>query len=429
LVVAFNVAVSTLGAQQMLGNREDTELPFKKGEQQFKKFVSGEVAPDAAKDKALLAVAAEYLVYRVTWAALQSAKYEDGMGKVQADLEKVMSDPATKAGKNKEFMKLLSHQLIDCLKKVLGQKMDSTTSMAVTNAALMLPTLAKCKQPEVSDFLVELTKTDDKGNPVVHPFIRMCAIKGMGELNAPGEPVVEAIGDAKAQAEKSRREQARLDAIVKFIDSPYPLSAQDQEHQDALVYARREGVKALAQFQAPALELGKTAVKGPVAYHLLKVASGSPVKGAPPYTLAERLDAAVGICQLKPVAKADLSAFVIANLMPDLANAYAEDFAFFNAKLAKDEPKRQSLLPWKLYAERLKGGLITMQNNLKDPKDAPKVQGLKTNVDKMLKDISGHKQIDMNSLVLIQQDAEALRPATGEVYPGNKEYVLPLPAK
>jgi hypothetical protein len=259
----------------------------------------------------------------------------------------------------------------------------------------------------------------------------MCAIKGMGELNAPGPPVVEAAGDAKAQAEKSRREQARLDTIVKFIDSPYPLNVQDQEHQDALVYARREGVKALAQFQAPALELGKAAVKGPVAYHLLKVASGSPVKGALPYTLAERLDAAVGICQLKPGAKPDLSAFVIANLMPDLANAYAEDFAFFNAKLPKDEPKRQSLLPWKVYALRLDAGLTTMQNNIKDSKDsAKKVQDLHTSVDKMLKDIGNHRQLDLNQLLpLVQQAAQALRPATGEVYPGNKEYVVPLPAQ
>jgi len=422
-VLVCAVLAAPVHGQLQLGTRENTEIPFNKFRDQFNKLLSGEPAPDPVKDKALLEAAGQYLVWRVTWKTIESERWDVGMGKIQADLEKLMNEPATKEGKNKEFMKLLARQLIDRLKEVLALKYDTST-MAVTNAALMLPVLARCKQGEVSDFLLELTKTD-KGNPVVHPFIRMCAIKGLGELSGPGGPPVDAGADAKALAEKGRRELARLEAIVQFIDSPYPPQGKGQEYDDALAFARREGVKALAQIQVPAYEINKGTVKGPVAFQLLRIASGEPVKVGPPFTLSEKLEAAIGLCQLKPGHNVELAAFVVANDLVEFATAYAEDYAYFSGKVAKDEPKRLPLLPWKLYALRFDAGLNALQNSL--PKDSPtakKVSTLRTDVQKMLVDISQYRQIDTPPL--LQQDAAALQPATGEVYPGSKDFTLPL---
>jgi hypothetical protein len=425
------VLVSPVQGQQ-LGTRENTDLAFSKNREQFNKLLSGEVPPDAAKDKVLLEVAGRYFVFRVTWLNLQNEKYDQGMGKVQLDFEKVMNDAATKEGKNKEFMKLLAHQLIDCLKKVLvEQKYDTGTSTALTNAALMLPVLARCKQPEVGDFLLDLTKTDAKGNAALHPFIRMCAVKGLGQFSAPGGPTVDGGNDPKGAGTKGNRDLGRLDAMIQFVDLPYPPEGQGQEYDDALAYVRREGVKALAQTQLAAYEAGKDAVKGPVAYHLLKVANGSPVKVGPPYTLSEKLEAAIGICQLKSSParyNMELGAFVVGKVLAEFADAYVEDYHYFSLKdKEKDAPRRQSRLPWRLYALRLDAGVKTMVANL--PKESPVAQKLKsgTNAARFLNDIASGKEID--SAAALQQEIDALRPTIMEVYEGNKEFTLPMPAK
>jgi hypothetical protein len=415
---------------QQLGTRENTEIAFAKNRDQFSKLFSGETPPDAARDKALLETAGRYFIFRVTWPTLQNEKYDQGMGKVQSDFEKIMNDAATKEGKNKEFMKLLAHQLIDCLKKVLmEQRFETNTSTALTNAALMLPVLARCKQPEIGDFFLDLAKTDAKGNPAYHPFIRMCAIKGLGELSAPGGPNVDAGSDAKGA--KGSRELGRVEAMIQFLESPYPAQGQGPEYDDALAFVRREGVKALAQTQIAACEGGKDAVKGPVAYHLLKVANGSAVKAGPPYALAERLEAAIGICQLKsgPTKyNAELGAAVVGKVVADFVDAYIDDYHYFSIKDKEpNAPRRQSRLPWKHYALRVDEGVKKMVANL--PKDSAAGQKLKTgtNAAKFLDDISKGKEID--SAGALQQEMEALRPANLEVYEGNKEFMLPLPAK
>jgi hypothetical protein len=419
---------------QQLGTRENTDLAFSKNRDQFNKLLSGEVPPDAARDKVLLEVAGRYYVFRVTWPTLHTpnVKWEDGMGRVQLDFEKVMNDPATKEGKNKEFMKLLAHQLIDCFKKVLlEQKYDTATSTALTNAALMLPVLARCKQPEVADFLLELARTDAKGRPALHPFIRMCAIKGLGELSAPGGPVVDGGSDSKGAGAKGLRQLGGLDAMIKFVDLPYQPEGQGPEYDDALAFVRREGVKALAATRLPAYEAGKDAVKAPVAYQLLRVASGSPVKVGPPYTLSEKLEAAIGLCHLKSGAtryNVELGAFMVGKVLAEFADGYVEDFHYFSLKdKEKDAPRRQSRLPWKLYAVRLDAGVKTMVANL--PKDSPVGQKLKsgTTAARFLDDIAKGKEID--SAAVLQQEIDAVRPSITEVYEGNKDFTVPLPAK
>jgi hypothetical protein len=420
------VLLSPIQGQQ-LGTRENTDLAFSKIRDQFNKLLSGEVPPDAARDKLLLEVAGRYYVFRVTWPTLQNEKWEQGMGRVQLDFEKVMNDAATKEGKNKVFMKLLAHQLIDCLKKVfVEQKYEAATSTALTNAALMLPVLAKCKQPEVADFLLELTRTDGKGRPALHPFIRMCAIKGLGEWSAPGGPVVDGTNDKGAGA-KSLRLLGSLDAMIHFVDLPYPPEGQGPEYDDALAFVRREGVKALAQTHVPAFEANKDVVKGPVAYQLMRVASGSPVKMGPPYTLSEKLEAAIGLCNLKsgPARyNVELGAFMVGKVVAEFADAYVEDYHYFSVK---DKERRQMRLPWKLYALRLDAGLKALSANL--PKDSPVGQKLKsgTNAARLLDDIAKGKEID--SAAALQQEMEAVRPAITEVYEGNKEFTVPLPAK
>jgi hypothetical protein len=247
-------------------------------------------------------------------------------------------------------------------------------------------------------------------------------------LSAPRGPVVDGGKDVKGAGAKGR-ELGRLNAMIQFVDLPYPPEGQGQEYDDALAYVRREGVKALAQTQLPAYEAGKDDVKGPVAYQLLKVASGSAVKVGPPYTLSEKLEAAIGLCQLKSGPSqynVELGAFVVGKVLAEFADAYVEDYHYFSLK-DKDGPRRQSRLPWKHYAQRLDLGLKSLSTNL--PKDSPVGQKLKsgTNAARFLDDIAKGKEIE--SAAALQQEMEALRPAITEVYLGNKQFTLPLPAK
>ena len=441
-VVLFAVSPTQIQAAQggkVLGQREGTEREWQKNKEQFNKLLTGEIAPELPRDKAVLDAASQYLVYRVTWPTIQGAdKWDSGMGKVQADFEKAMNEPATKELKNKAFMKLFAHELIACLKKVLEQKYEPGNSglsanIAVTNAALMLPVLARCKQSEVGDFLIELAKTDPKGIPVFHPFIRACAVKGLGELSAPGG-MVDADGNAKGPAAKGGRELACAEAIMRFIDAPYPPQGKRPEHKDALVFVRREGVKAVARIQSPAFAIKDGKIQGPVAYYLLNVANyhdDQPKKMDPPISLPEKLDAAIGLCYLKPGQGAgspqyngELAAYVVANVLIDFAEAYRADYPFFSvAPKTKDDPRPQASMPWKVYAQRLEAGLNALAATL--PKDAAsKLKTLANSSKKMLDDIGARRQIDAP-----QVDAAALLPANTDVYLGSKEYSLPLQAK
>jgi hypothetical protein len=431
LAAACSIAVSFCGftatavfAQEQKGNREDTELPFIKQKERITKLVSGEEQPDSVKDKDLLGVISRHYISRVTWQTIQSEKWDSntGMGKLHADLEKLMNDPATKDGKNKDFMKQLAHQFVERLKEVLGQKLEGNTT-AVTNAALMLPVVAKCRQGEINDYLLELAKADEKGNAAVHPFIRMCAIKGLGEMNAPGGPPVDGGNDDKTKSQKSRRELDRLDAIVKFIDTPYPPQGTGQEYDDAMAFARREGIKALAQIQVPAYEIDKgKAVKGPVAWYLFNIASGVPPKVGPPFTVSEKLEAALGICHLKSGHNAELATYLVGDALVELGRAYAEDYAYFSVKVGKEEPKRQPRLPWKIYAQRFQAGLQAMQNNsAKDSAADKKVKSLVAGSKKLLDDISGYRPVELE---VFQQEVTAMRPQNADVYPGIKGFTL-----
>jgi hypothetical protein len=418
---------------QQLGSKADTEEPYLREQARFNKLRDGEAKPEP-KDKSVIEVAARYFVFRVTWTTIQNDKSPDsGMPAVHARFRELMQHPATVSGKNKEFMKLLAHEMVGCLKQVL--KLDFKDNyQSVTNGALMLPWLAKCRQDDVDDYLLDLAKAGADGKPVVHPFIRMCAVKGLGEFNAPGEPRLDDPNDEKAQANKRARDQARVQVILQFIAQPYPPQGSTPDYQEAFAFVRREGVKALAKVPAPAISIDKGKVAGPVAYYLLYIINnGNPGQEAPPFALAEKLEAALGVLQLRPVEgqpyNAELAAYGVAVALVEFANAYANDYPYFSLKdKEKDAPKRLAKLPWQAYAGRFEAGLDTMYASL--PKDSPavkKVAALRSNVANMLSKIGQRKQIDAPTVLI--DSLEGLRPAVNEVYPGIKDFVIPLPMK
>jgi len=433
LTALFCCTGSALAQQQQLGNKEDTERPFNdKHKTRFEKLRDAEVQVDAAKDKELLDVSARYFVHRLTWSTLQNDKSPDGgIAGLQKRFAESIVVPATASGKNKEFMRLWSKELITRLKEVLGLDIK-TYHHAVTNAALMLQTLAKNRQEEVQDFLLDMSRADKDNKPVVHPFIRMCAVRALGEFSAPHWSKVDDQTEETKILAKRKRDLDRLDWMAKFVAQPYPPDGDTPEHKDAMSYVRREGIKALAHVQVPAygIDKKKGEVVGPAGYYLLYIASGGSFPVGPPLSLSERLEATIGLCQLKvtetPEYNVDLGVYVVANNLAAMASDYLNDWVYFSFKdtTSKEAPKRLSKLPWQTYAMHLEVALEAMSANV--PKDLPaakKVQTLRSNMDKLLEKMKKRAQIEPPAELV--QFAESIRPASFDAYPGFKGFEVP----
>ena len=162
----------------------------------------------------------------------------------------------------------------------------------------------------------------------------------------------------------------------------------------------------------------------------------------PPFSLSEKVEAAIGLCNLKtndqqlkaaPQYNTDLAAYVLANTVYEFVTAYNNDFVVFKAAptKGKDDTHVVPRLPWKYYAARLDKGLEDMAANLTGPA-AKKVVDLRgssgggasallTTVSKM------QQQVEMTPL--LPNFIASIRPASAEVYKGSKEFVLPLAEK
>jgi hypothetical protein len=428
-------------AQEQLGSKADVDEPFFLGAARFAKLRDGEAQPDPAKDKALIEVAAKYHVYHLTWKTYRDdiKSSESGLPKLRKDLNDLMTAPATQSGKNKEFMKLLAHELIGCFKQVLALKFEEN-HQAVTHGALMLQALAKCRQAEVHDFLMEIARTpaDPADRSTPRNFIRMCAVRALGEFNNPHWAGVDDKGNPQAEKAKLQRDKDRLDFLANnYIIRPYPPEGSDAEHREAWIYARREGIKALAQVQVPALANDKGKITGPAAFYLMYLANGGALPDGPPLTMSERLEAVIGLCQLKagetPGYNTELAVYIIAGCLADMTEEYNQDHLYFSVPpKSKDDPKRQPKLPWTNYAQRLEVALDVLAANV--PKDSAAGKKLAALLEPKngpllpaLKQVKDRAKVSNPQLVI--NAARGLVPPSMEVYQGNKDWVLKAPAK
>src|SRR5438270_2973232 len=211
-------------AQEQLGTQDTVYTPFKLPDtrNRWDKLVSGDMKPDA-KDKALCQLAARYFTYRLTWSGVHKETkdtVDGGAVAIQKELDGVMTAPGTQSGKNKEFMKMFTRELVAAFKEVLALDMRNY-HFAVTRCALMMPSMAKSRQPEVHDYLLDIVKP--KGDSTTLPFIRMCAVRALGEFNNPHWSKIEDQDDPtnKEQKAKLKRDLDRLEAVAGYIAWPY----------------------------------------------------------------------------------------------------------------------------------------------------------------------------------------------------------------
>jgi hypothetical protein len=439
-VVLLWGACTLPASAQELGTKAEVEDGFSPDmKQRFRELVAGTKQFSPKDHGAIPEKAAKYYIYPVTWVTVRNAKnqQESGFPNVHKRFRDVMED-AAKGAKNEEFMRAFCKALNAAFKEVFAQKLDGNTP-AVTNAALMLPIYGKCRQDEAADFLGSIINDPKE----YHAFVRMCAVKGLGDTfpaMTPKQLDNFAAGDDKVLAEKRDLYVKRLETVMKYISNPldaseYP-AIRTPEHDDAFYFLRREGVKALAQFQVPALgvDAKNSNVIGPAAFYLALMFNRDKQTGKYLLLPSERLEAALGLCQLNvaevPQYRADVGLYLVGMTLVDLANEYNADIPYFGGKGKAGETPRQSKLPWKAVAGRMDAGLQVMIANLgKDSDLGKKASQLRANVDQMLKTMANHKEIGP-PIVLGQFVENQLRPQSWEIYVGNKNLVItpPVPA-
>jgi hypothetical protein len=361
LAVAWCAAPA--GAQEDL-EKARVEPGFKAINQRFIRMAEAnpKFDPKDKNDVDAVKMAAEKFVYQFTWKDTYRIKPGAAveMATCQRQMEQAAKTPGTQA-----FLDAFSGEVVQCIKKVWTYPVNETNRQYCTNVALLLPVVARGKSEVFADFLAEVV-----ADPKQNPLYRFCAVKGLREYF----PVAKVQGeDAKDQ--KRQRAIQRVDAVIAYITQDWGVPAErpddprGRELYDAAIFQRREGVRTLALAGAAVVDLEKNnnkAVKanGPAVVTLLRVLSKGGLTPTP--SLAERCEAAIGICQLQgstlEAYQSPLAVALVGQALVDFCEGYNKDFDAVSTK-------KIPLLPWKIYADRLEAALKDFDRNL--PRETP----------------------------------------------------------
>jgi hypothetical protein len=423
LVIALALVVCTAGFADRAGAQAYGQLEslaalkanHSKYFAQLSRLKSGQAQPNA-NDKDALDAQAKFLLYRFSLEPIYNNP-NNGFLKYQKDFIDFIDQVERAENKkgNREFVRQISPVLKTRFNDLLTQDMQ-VYRIAIVNVAPMLPHAARLKDEAIGNYLAEiLGERGDKG-PNMHDLVKLFAARGLREFF----PVVtlEATPLAAADVKRRDRDVRYVDALVKFIERKRGDKLSDLE-QNAIRYLRREAIEALAMAQSPAVLVENNKVEGPIAPTLLRVLS--PKGGLDPAPgLSERLDAAVGICQLNyaksPTYQPETGVYLVGALVKDFAMAYNKD-------LAKN-PKQHEL-HWKIKAKLMELALTNLTKNAKNHAVAPHAKKVADGATPLLKSMQTFNQVNAAELQLFSKMLSSIPPAPADlVYKGNKNYVI-----
>jgi hypothetical protein len=296
--------------------------------------------------------------------------------------------------------------------------------MMLVHASLMLEPLGRLGSKEVGDFLVGLVKD----NP--NDLLRLYALKGLqNNYQARRPEVFDFTSDQEREATA-----ARLAPVVDLLTRPTKIApTASVEEKGAARFLRREAVKALAEARLNSVPLldGKT-LKAPVAFALLRVLA--PDKDmAPPPLLSEKIEAAIGLCEMKSEIKAnsttvikcqpDLVVGLVGKTVLELVQQYQHDHPNFATKGSGRVPA----LAWRYQARRVRLALADLQANLPQKADARKnAQALEKASLPLFTLMEGHKALD--SLQPLLDVMKGLPRPTALPYEGHEDYRIEVGA-
>jgi hypothetical protein len=193
------------------------------------KLFSGEepAAADDTSAKKIAEAAANWYIYRLTHVTEDKLVVQK---EFSAEIVKMMEKTFDKKDRNNRvFINMLGPALVSSMKEVLARDIK-TDQATVINGAMMLPTMAKLKQDQVSDYLIELVKVSNN----THDAVRLYALKALKEAMPitiqPGNDL-----DLKdtAQNDKRKRDTEVVEALTNYIERPADIAGMSAEEVDA----------------------------------------------------------------------------------------------------------------------------------------------------------------------------------------------------
>ena len=421
----------TLGRaeEKQLGNKdleaEFGRIPFgKRGD-----LLTGKIAIGPAELNHL-EIMSRYYAYRVTWASAKNNPKE--MEKLHEQLERELVALVASAAKGRYVAEPMGKYMAKTYREVLTLDFDDNR-LAVLNGALMLPVLSRMKQDEVGDLLVDMLKDKNR-----HDVVKHYAAKSMREFF----PIRittddDDLSDAKVR-KKMTQDINRVNALTEFIERKWPTPETDAE-REAIRFMRREAVISLAQAGAPAAAAIKKkegkVVEGLAAAALLRVLVRDKGMLDPPPSLHERVEAALGLCQLKnPTAAGydpSVGVYAVGLCFYEFASVYSKDYVNIQArKDLKNFPPGSKIptMHWRITAERFKQGVKDLVVNTKDTPAYAGAQRLEKDVTVVANDIRNYQQVQ-NSLPPFLKMVETLKPKTGQLYQAQGPQIEPASLK
>lgn len=328
-----------------------------------------------------LELASRFYVLRVT--NVQAVADSKTMAGVVKDFEVLALVAANNSKSNRDIVGKFAPHLVNRFKEVFALKFDPNR-VAIVNAALMLPHLAKFKHDDVGDYLATLIG-DDK----IHDAIRVHAAKGMVEY-FPAKAFTKFEKADKATLDKKERDKKRVDALLKYLNRPKP-ETTDPLQIEAHRFVRREVVTALAATGVPAITAYKGTLEAPVAAGLVKVLAK---KVQPEPSIQERLEAAIGVCQFtKYVDEYDpkIGIYLVGETLSDIFGEYKKDFG--NISL-KQKDRKPTYLAWRIQSKRLEYAMKDLIENTRGTPSAKNAQELATLTLPILKSIANSEGLE-----------------------------------
>jgi hypothetical protein len=301
---------------------------------------------ETRRNRALVRKAARWYVYRLTWTEYENAADGRGFNDLFREVSEQLPvlNPGRPFSENQQaFLGEFCNQLLASIEEILpGQKV-----IVRVNAARILARIGEAGQESVADALLRVLE-----DPAESEAVKLYALRGLKHLFARHSFERPVFRD-------SSREHRSILALLAYLkQTPATTPASTTEELDGIRYVRREAVRALALVRYPALP-GDNQADGMVALALLQFVQGKEVRPEP--SLSERVEAAIGLCQLDP------------SLCPDYQPDHiAFQLGRFVVVLAEQHNRQEQLigsdlgLPWQMSAARLLEAMGRMAENTDD---------------------------------------------------------------
>ena len=449
---ASQAAAQGEGKAIHLGTRSEVNGAYFRNSQAHLSMRGGDT--QEIDEKAVEAIS-KWLVWPVTWP--DNRNNPKNMKKVLKQFENEINYTTRFVKKdNTAYRKMLVKKLTERFSEILKHSV-ADNRVAAINACYMLPKMGRLQVTEGLDFYIKLAQ-----NPKLHPIVKMAAMRGMQHYP---RAIAWTINFGAAEMPLKKRGLARVAVLKDFILHRWNFKTDNHKYDPAaFAYIRLHAIKAMAAIRTPAINVDplKKKTEGEAVYALVGVLANQiipapqikgkkpnvPVPLFPPPTLKEKIEAAIGLCQMQVVEdklgvidrdkyRYEVSVYLIARTVAEMLKAYNVDYPTFVVEkgVRVQSPNNPAILPYKITATRMSQALDTLVDNLtkaqtrqaKYGKVLTDVKKLREKADPLLRQLKTHKRLDNLKATDVRQYLASLIPQNTLLFEGFPESAVILP--